>query len=78
MTSPPEQISIVCPKCGEQYLDWSRSVNLNLDSFDDDYLDQCQSAVCPECQHKVYFDTLMVKGDTFYYGGRPDEEDEDE
>ena len=54
MTSPIEDITVQCPKCGNLYEDWYRgSVNLDLDPFDDEYLDQCSSATCPECQHKV-------------------------
>ena len=50
MTSPPEEITVECPKCGHIYQDWFRgSVNLDLDDFDEEYLDQCSSATCPEC-----------------------------
>jgi hypothetical protein len=52
MTMPPETVDIICPECGHQYQDWYRpSVNLNLDSFDDEYLDKCSSAVWPQCEH---------------------------
>ncbi len=62
MTSPPEEITVECPKCGHDYKDWFRgSVNLDLDDFDDEYLDQCSSATCPECQHKVNLDVLVAK-----------------
>lgn len=70
MIMPPETVDIICPECGHQYQDWYRpSVNLNLDSFDDEYLDKCSSAVCPQCEHKVYFSTLTVKDNVFYFGG---------
>jgi Zn ribbon nucleic-acid-binding protein len=69
MSSPPREVDVVCPKCGHQYQDWSRSVNLDLDDFDEEYLDKCSSAVCPQCQHKVYFDTLVVKNGIFHFGG---------
>ncbi len=37
MTSPPEEITITCPKCGETYKDWyTPSINLMLDDVDDD------------------------------------------
>lgn len=68
MTSPPRDINVVCPQCGNQYQDWSRSVNLDMDDFDSDYLDQCSSAVCPQCKYKVYFSTLIVKDGIFYFG----------
>lgn len=51
MTSPPEEITVQCPKCGHHY----------LDSFDDKYLDQCSSATCPACHHKVVLDVLVVE-----------------
>ena len=69
MTSPPEEITVECPKCGHVYQDWFRgSVNLDLDDFDEEYLDQCSSATCPECQHKVTLDVLVVEGDVFKMG----------
>ena len=66
MTSPPEFVTVICPKCGNQYEDWYRpSVNLDLDDFDEKYLDECCSAVCPKCGHKVYFESLVVKDGAF-------------
>ena len=39
MISPPEEITVRCPKCGHLYKDWTRaSVNLDLDDFDEEYL----------------------------------------
>ena len=44
MTSPIEDITVQCPKCRNLYKDWYRaSVNLDLDPFDDEYLDQCSA-----------------------------------
>ena len=64
MTSPIEEIEIVCPKCNKTYKDWYRgSINLRLDDFDEDYIDECSSAICPYCKFKVYFDTLVVDKD---------------
>jgi hypothetical protein len=40
MISPPEEITEQCPMCGYHYEDWVlRSVNLDLDPFDPEYLD---------------------------------------
>ena len=40
MTSPPEEIEVECPECGQVYSDWYRqSVNLTLDDFDEEYLE---------------------------------------
>lgn len=64
---PPEDVTVQCPNCQHIYTDWYRaSVNLDLYNFDEEYLDECSSAVCPQCQHKVYFDTLTVKSGVFY------------
>jgi endogenous inhibitor of DNA gyrase (YacG/DUF329 family) len=79
MSSPIEEITINCPHCQHVYRDWMRaSLNLNLESFDDAYIEECGSAVCPKCQHKVNFDTLTVQGNTFYYGGLLDDKGEDD
>lgn len=68
MTMPPEDVTVQCPSCQHVYTDWHRaSVNLDLDDFDEEYVDECSSAVCPKCQHKVYFSTLTVKGGVFQF-----------
>ncbi len=55
MTSPPETIRVLCPECGVEYDDWTRSVNLDLggDGFSEEYLRQCETATCPACGHVV-------------------------
>ena len=69
MTSPPEEITVQCPKCGHSYQDWFRaSVNLDLDAFDSEYLEQCSTATCPECQYKVNLDVLIVEDGVFKLG----------
>ena len=76
MTSPPEEITVDCPKCGHFYKDWYRaSVNLDLDDFDEEYLDRCSTATCPHCQHKVNLDVLVVEGGVFHMG-LPEPEDD--
>ena len=73
MTSPIENITVRCPGCGREYQDWYRaSVNLTLDDFDDEYLDECSSAVCPFCRFKVYFDTLVVDEQGVFHFGTED------
>lgn len=52
MSHPIEEIGITCPGCGHHYKDWQRTVGY-LDDFDENYLDVCRSATCPQCQHKV-------------------------
>lgn len=61
MTSPIEQIIVQCPGCEKHYQDWWRpSVNLDLDDFDEEYLEQVSTATCPKCGLKVNLDTLIV------------------
>lgn len=74
---PPEEVTIVCPKCAHVYRDWYRaSMNLDLDAFDETYIDEASSAVCPRCSYKVYFDSLIVRDGDFELGD--DDEDTDE
>jgi len=69
MASPIEKITVICPGCGLPYQDWWRqSVNFRLDDFDDDYLEQCSSATCPDCGLKVHVGTLTAKGGVFIFG----------
>lgn len=57
----------MCPECKHQYQDWTReSINLDLEDFDDEYLDAASSAVCPQCGHKVRFSTMIVRDGIFY------------
>jgi hypothetical protein len=72
MTSPPQRIRVVCPGCGREYDDWWRpSVNLDLEHFDEEYLEQCRSACCPHCGHRVEFDVLVVENGVFRLGATP-------
>ncbi len=62
MTMPANEIEVICPNCGIKYDDWTRgSLNLDLDNFDNAYLDKCSSSVCPHCKHKVHHNVLTVK-----------------
>lgn len=46
MTSPPKEIEVTCPDCGHFYRDWYRpSINLSLDDFDDEYLEETTTFV---------------------------------
>ena len=75
MTSPIEEITVECPKCGRSYEDWYRaSVNLDLDPFDDKYLGNCSTATCPHCQHKVDLSLLVVEGGVFTLRSAEEEE----
>ena len=64
MTSPPEKIKIKCPKCGTIYDDWYRpSINLTLDNFDEDYIEDASTSVCPNCKYVVLHNVLTVRED---------------
>jgi hypothetical protein len=64
VTSPVRLITVECPDCGEVYGDWHRaSINLMLDDFHGDYLDEASSATCPACGHRVALDVLVIDFD---------------
>ncbi len=64
MTSPVEEIEVTCPDCGHSYHDWYRpSINLSLDDFDDEYLEEATTTTCPECRVKYDLGTLCVRRD---------------
>ena len=68
MTTLPEEITITCPKCGERYKDWYRpSMNLTLDDFDDDYIEEASSVTCPSCKTKVRMGSLVVDEDGTFW-----------
>ena len=71
MTYPIEEITVQCPNCGHLYQDWTRaSVNLDLDDFDEEYLEQCETATCPECHYKIDLDLFIVEDGVFKFGTR--------
>ena len=66
VTSPPEEITVQCPKCGHSYEDWFRaSINLDLDPFDSEYREECSTAKCPQCTQTVNLDMLIVENGVF-------------
>lgn len=66
MTSPPEEIKVMCPKCHQLFQDWYRaSFNFGLggdfkEEFSDEYLDEASSVKCPTCGWKENIDALKV------------------
>ena len=72
MTSPPREIEVKCPKCGRVYEDGYRpSINLQLDDFDEEYLEQATTSTCPHCGHKVSHGVLIVREDGVWeFGGK--------
>ena len=64
MTSPVEKIQVKCPKCGALYEDWHRaSINIGLDHFDEEYIEEATTSTCPHCKHKVSHEVLIVRHD---------------
>ena len=62
MTTPIEQITVGCSGCGHRYEDYHRrSMNLSLDDFDDDYLEQMPTTTCPECAGQRSIGSLVVR-----------------
>ncbi len=39
------------------------SINLNLDNFDDEYMDKCMFATCPKCDTRINKGVLIVGKD---------------
>jgi hypothetical protein len=61
MTSPPREISIICPACGYAYKTWLRaSINLSLESFSAEYIKEVTSGRCPKCSEIAELDVLIV------------------
>ena len=62
MTTPIEQITVECSGCGHRYEDYHRrSMNLSLDDFDDDYIEQMSTTICPEYGVKRSIRSLVVR-----------------
>ncbi len=77
MTMPPEDVTVVCPECGTEYEDWYRgSINLQLDDFDEEYIEEATTATCPECGTVVEFGSLIVDAEGTWHVPVGDEEEE--
>ena len=77
MTSPVEEITINCPGCGTSYQTHYRaSMNLGLDDFNDDYIEDMSTGTCPECGHKVSLGSLVVRADGVWEINAADEKDD--
>jgi endogenous inhibitor of DNA gyrase (YacG/DUF329 family) len=64
MSSPPQTVHVLCPKCGRKYEDWYRpSINRMLDDFDDDYVREATTGKCPDCGTVVDLGSLIVGQD---------------
>lgn len=68
MTMPVEEIEVECPGCGKTYTDWHRaSLNLDIEDFSDEYIDEATSVCCPFCHLKVRLEALIVKDKGFHF-----------
>lgn len=75
MTSPIENITVRCPKCGHLYEDWlRRSLNVDLDPWvTDEYAQRAFTATCPECHHVVDLGGLVVRDNVWTVGTADDD-----
>lgn len=70
MTSPSEQITLKCARCGERYTDWMRaSVNFEIESFSEECVREATSATCPCCRLVVELGSLVVPDGVWEFGG---------
>lgn len=68
MTTAPELITVQCPACGVQFETWHRaSMNLDLDNFDDAYVEEMSTATCPACGTTSSLDSLVVEDGVFRF-----------
>lgn len=65
MTSPAEQIEVICPECGVRFETWYRaSINADLDPelvADEEYMKEATTATCPGCGQQADIPTLIVQ-----------------
>jgi predicted RNA-binding Zn-ribbon protein involved in translation (DUF1610 family) len=63
VTSPIEEVRVLCPRCSEEFIDHiRRSVNVDLDPELDDpeYLDEMGSVTCPNCGNREPFTDVLL------------------
>lgn len=62
MTSPPVEIEVECPSCGEQFVTWHRSsVNVSLgEKWTKKDLDELRFVNCPRCNGRFKKDVMIA------------------
>lgn len=61
-TSPEQEVRVRCPKCDIHFTDWWRpAINLDLDDFEEEYLERATTADCPRCHARIQLDAVVVK-----------------
>ncbi len=64
MSSPIEDITVVCPTCGKAFETWYRaSLNLQIDDFSEEYVRSVSVKTCPHCNAEVTLSMLIVRED---------------
>ncbi len=51
-------------------------INLDLDDFDDAYIEEASTATCPACGHKLAIANLIVERDGRWVLGEDEDDDE--
>lgn len=62
MTSPPQRVTVSCPKCNRVFEDWYRpSINLSLgEPWTDEDIERATTVECPHCKHRFSPGSLIV------------------
>ncbi len=64
MTSPIESVTVLCPQCGKVHETCFRpSMNLLLDDFDDEYIEEMSTTHCPHCGIRIELGALVIRKD---------------
>ena len=67
MTNSIQKVIVQCPNCGNTYMDWWQPlVNPDSEGLDEEYLDLCQSALCPLCKTTVSFEMMVLEDGVFH------------
>lgn len=65
MTSPPEQVEVICPRCETEFKDWVRgSINLSLEpDWTDEEILEATTVKCPSCGWRGGADAVVIQWD---------------
>lgn len=66
MTSPPQLLTVECPRCGREYeTAYRASINLDLgEEWTDEEIREATTGTCPACGFVVDLGTLVVERGT--------------
>lgn len=55
-------IIVKCSNCGNEYEDWYRgSINLDIDNFDNEYVEKATTTICYKCKNKELLGSVIIK-----------------